>query len=292
MSLEKSSSSAGSSRGGAAEAGESVVWRDSFELGRRAVAWALIFSISVVDFAGLRVAEAAPPITARDTLTFYGELTNQASDAPLTGNVDIAVRMYPVGTGGAMLWSECWPSVAVSAGRISLNLGSTQPFAPSLGQFLAANPNLFVGLQVCDAGGACGTGCDGEMQPRIALGSIPYAGVASQAIDVFGEAINPALVTLAPTGATAVAVSGVGPIINSLGQWVGPPISGATGASGASGNTGAQRRFRQHGCDRRDGRDGWPGFDGRVWCFGRKRWHGCFWRDGHDGRDGCKRRVG
>ena len=27
--------------------------------------------------------------TARDTLTFYGELTNQSSDAPLTGNVAI-----------------------------------------------------------------------------------------------------------------------------------------------------------------------------------------------------------
>ena len=187
----------------------------------------------------MSVAQAAP-ITARDTLTFYGELTNQSSDAPLTGNVDIAVRLYGQASGGAMQWSECWPSVAVASGRISLNLGSTQPFLPNLGQFLAANPNLFLGLQVCDAGGACGVGCDGEMSPRIALGSIPYAGVANhRRLDVMGESINPALVTMAPTGATAVAISGVGPLIDATGHWVGPSDFGrdrrGTGSTGAVG---------------------------------------------------------
>ena len=50
-----------------------------------------------------------------------------------------------------------------------------------------------------------------------------------------GQAINPALITLAPTGpGTVMAISEVGPVIGSLGQWLGVPFTGAAGASGAS----------------------------------------------------------
>jgi hypothetical protein len=202
--------------------------------------------------------------TARDTLTFYGELTNQSSDAPLTGNLDIAVRLYDQASGGTMQWSECWPSVAVSSGRVSLNLGSTQAFTPSLGQFLAANPNLFVSLQVCDAGGACGTGCDGEMLPRIALGSIPYAGVANQALDVFGQAINPAQVTVAPTGAAAYSIQGYGPVIDSAGNWVGAPITGTTGGTGLTGSAGATGASGVAGATGATGATGGIGLSGGI----------------------------
>jgi hypothetical protein len=181
-------------------------------------------------------------IAARETLTFYGELTAQSSDQPLTGNVDVAMRFYSAASGGTSVWSECWTDVAMSGGRLTLNLGSVSPFAPTLGQFLSSNPALFLGMQVCDANTACGSGCDSEMSPRIAFGAVPFAGYAEQAQDVRGQAINPSSVTISPTGAVAIAITGVGPIISATGAWMGPPIFGATGGTGvvgASGTSGA-----------------------------------------------------
>src|SRR6476661_4494009 len=131
---------------------------------------ALLCSGLVAGGGFLSVGNRAWAANARDTITFYGELSSQSSDTPYTGNVDLSVRLYNQGTGGAQLWSECWDSAAISQGRVTLNLGASNNFAPTLGEFLQTNPNLFVGIQVCNPGTACGTGCDSEMTPRIALG--------------------------------------------------------------------------------------------------------------------------
>ena len=78
------------------------------------------------------------------------------------------------------------------------------------------------------------------MLPRIALGSIPYAGVASQALDVAGQGINPAQVTIvAPTGASAFSIAGIGTIIDSTGHWVALRLWARLGGTGAQGNVGA-----------------------------------------------------
>ena len=161
----------------------------------------LIFFLSVSAFAAGMTSTSAWSAAPSETLSFYGELTSQSADAPLTGNMDVALRLYDATSGGALKWQECWSSVNVQQGRLSVNLGASQAFTPSLGEFLAANPNLWLGLQVCDAGGSCASGCDTEMEPRIALGAIPYAGVALQALDVKGQTVHPALIDVAPTGA-------------------------------------------------------------------------------------------
>ena len=41
---------------------------------------------------------------AQDTITFYGELTNQATDIPVTGNLDVFVRVFSSPNGGSALW--------------------------------------------------------------------------------------------------------------------------------------------------------------------------------------------
>ena len=66
---------------------------------------------------------------------------------------------------------------------------------------------------------------------------------ATEAKDVTGQSIHPALVTIAPTGTAALVIQGIGTVINNLGQWVGGgTIAGSTGVTGqigASGSSGA-----------------------------------------------------
>ena len=63
-----------------------------------------------------------------DTLTFYAEFTNQSNDVPITGNLDVAVRLYNNANGGSQVWSECWGNVGVSQGRVTLDLGAITSF--------------------------------------------------------------------------------------------------------------------------------------------------------------------
>jgi len=108
----------------------------------------------------LAAALAFGATNAQDTITFYGELTNQATDIPVTGNLDVFVRVFSSPNGGSALWDECWEDIAVDQGRVSLHLGAVNPFQAalgiSLGEFLAQNPKIFAEIQVCDARTACG----------------------------------------------------------------------------------------------------------------------------------------
>ena len=70
--------------------------------------------------------------TARDTVTFYGELTNQATDIPVTGNVDIGVRLFDTPSSGAALFNECWEDVAIQEGRVTLYIGAVSPFTSAV----------------------------------------------------------------------------------------------------------------------------------------------------------------
>src|SRR3990167_8589025 len=144
----------------------------------------LAFQLAVGGIGGLAFqVPSAQATLAQDTITFYGELTNQATDIPVSGNLDVMVRVYDSSTGGSPLWDECWEDASVYQGRVSLHLGAINPFqnalGMSLGEFLSANPKLFVEIQVCDARSNCGDPdsavCDEPMVPRMSLGAVPYA---------------------------------------------------------------------------------------------------------------------
>lgn len=194
-----------------------------------------------------------------NTLMFAGSFTNTGNGAPFTGVVDISVSFWSASISGSNVKApECHQNVTVNNGRFSVALGSVNVFTPSLGEFFAANSNVYGEIQVCDAGTSCATGCDSPMTPRLPVGAGAYAGFAAQAADVKNQNINPSSVTLTgagtvvlsrnPTGsmeaatkayvdgAVAVAATGATGPTGPAGAPGGP---GATGASGATGSTGA-----------------------------------------------------
>jgi len=75
-------------------------------------------------------------------------------------------RLYATLTGGAPLWEEQWTgsnSVRVSDGLFNVMLGSLTPIQQSV---IAGHDQLWLGITV---------GTDDEMQPRVQLGSVPFA---------------------------------------------------------------------------------------------------------------------
>ncbi|BAM00640.1 MULTISPECIES: hypothetical protein [Caldilinea] len=75
-------------------------------------------------------------------------------------------RLYAVPTGGAPLWEEQWTgsnSVRVSDGLFNVMLGSLTPIQQSV---IAGRDQLWLAITV---------GTDDEMQPRVQLGSVPFA---------------------------------------------------------------------------------------------------------------------
>ena len=94
----------------------------------------LAFQLAVGGIGGLAFqVPSAQGASAQDTITFYGELTNQATDIPVSGNLDVMVRVYDSSTGGSPLWDECWEDASVYQGRVSLHLGALNPFQTALG---------------------------------------------------------------------------------------------------------------------------------------------------------------
>ena len=59
-------------------------------------------------------------------LTHQGRLLD-AADAPITGTRTMTFRIYDVPSGGAALWTEVRPSVAVANGLFDVTLGTVTP---------------------------------------------------------------------------------------------------------------------------------------------------------------------
>lgn len=133
------------------------------------------------------------PSTVPATLVHEGRLFDTAG-APITSNQIMIYRIYDAATGGAPLWSETL-NVSFDRGYFTAELGLSTP----LGDGLLAGTPRFLGVQV---------GTDPEMTPREALGSVPYARLAG---DALGD-IHPKSVSV--NGAT---------VVNAAGKWTGPP---------------------------------------------------------------------
>jgi len=110
-------------------------------------------------------APAAPEAASTGTIAYQGRLAD-ATGAPLTGTYNMTFRLYTGATGGTPLWSEPWTGsngVKVSDGLFNVMLGSLTQLPIS--QFTNSQ-SLFLDITV---------GTDDEMQPRVQLGSVPFA---------------------------------------------------------------------------------------------------------------------
>jgi len=99
------------------------------------------------------------------TIAYQGRLADADGNA-LTDTVNMSFRLYSAATSGAPLWEEQWTgttSVQVSDGLFNVMLGSVAPIPQDV---ITGNSNLFLGITV---------GTDGEMSPRVQLGSVPFA---------------------------------------------------------------------------------------------------------------------
>lgn len=119
----------------------------------------------------------ASPQMSTSTIAYQGRLAN-AGGTPLTGIYPMVFRLYDQAVGSAPLWEETWTGpngVRVSDGLFNVMLGSLAPMQPAL---IASNSSLWLGITV---------GVDGEMAPRVQLGTVPYA---MQALTVPDSSIN------------------------------------------------------------------------------------------------------
>ncbi|MBN9340914.1 MAG: hypothetical protein J0H52_12630, partial [Comamonadaceae bacterium] len=157
-------------------------------------------------------------------ISYQGQLT-QAGGGPLPGPAQLVFRLYGAATGGAALWTETHPAVALSSGVFSVQLGSAAPLA------LPFDQPYYLGVSV--NGGA-------ELAPRTPLASAPYALAAQTVADgavtaaKIGQvcAVGETLVRTASGWACGAATGPQGP------QGPAGP-AGPTGPAGAAGPAGA-----------------------------------------------------
>jgi hypothetical protein len=141
------------------------------------------------------LAALATPAARADVpplLTHQGRLLD-AGGQPITGKQVLIYKIYDTATAGKDLWTETL-TVDFDQGYFSVALGAVTPISDGL----LAGGTRYLGIQV---------GADGEMTPREALGSVPYARLAG---DVVND-IHPKSVTVAGTK-----------VIDGAGNWAGP----------------------------------------------------------------------
>lgn len=92
-------------------------------------------------------------------INYQGKLTD-AQDNPVTGSPPIVFSIYPTATGGAAVWTESYPSVAVTAGLFNVLLGSITPLN------LPFDRDYYLGVKI---------GNDAEMAPRKRMVSVATA---------------------------------------------------------------------------------------------------------------------
>jgi hypothetical protein len=122
-------------------------------------------------FAALLGAPAAA-LTQPLLINFQGKLVNPTTNNPTTGTVGLVLSLYTVASGGTNIWTETQPSVTVTNGVFSVQIGAVTPLPRDI--FLG--PNLYLGVQV--SGDAAG-----EMLPRQRLIMSPYSFTTNQVSD-------------------------------------------------------------------------------------------------------------
>lgn len=102
-----------------------------------------------------------PPIN----IPYQGRLADRAG-IPLAGSFKMTFKLYNAAGAPAALWSESYQDanqVQVNNGLFNVMLGSLSPIDQGV---ISANPELYLGVTIND---------DAEMQPRVKLGSVPFA---------------------------------------------------------------------------------------------------------------------
>ena len=103
--------------------------------------------------------------SSTNTVAYQGRLAD-ATGNPVTATTPMVFRLYNAATGGTPLWEENWTgsnSVHVSDGLFNVMLGSLTQIPQSV---VTGNSNLWLGITV---------NADNEMQPRVQLGTVPFA---------------------------------------------------------------------------------------------------------------------
>ncbi|MEI8306393.1 MAG: hypothetical protein WCF99_04915 [Chloroflexales bacterium] len=103
--------------------------------------------------------------SSTNTVAYQGRLAD-ATGNPVTATTPMVFRLYNAATGGTFLWEENWTgpnSVHVSDGLFNVMLGSLTQIPQSV---VTGNSNLWLGITV---------NADNEMQPRVQLGTVPFA---------------------------------------------------------------------------------------------------------------------
>jgi hypothetical protein len=131
----------------------------------------LLILVMLVSVLGVGPASAQAP----QMITYQGLLTDNAGGAGADGGYSLTFRIFDAETGGAELWSETQPSVAVSGGLFKVQLGSITSLT------LDFDAPYWLEVQV---------GADPAQSPRIALTSVPYSYTAMQADEVDGFDAN------------------------------------------------------------------------------------------------------
>lgn len=117
------------------------------------------------------LASASATASVPSTLSFTARLVDDKSGAELTGAHQVTFALFPQDTGGTVAWQE-ERQVTVEEGLVFTDLGETEP----LDATVFDGRKLWLEITL-----------DGVvMQPRVALGSVPYAMRAGVA-DAVGE---------------------------------------------------------------------------------------------------------
>ena len=125
----------------------------------------IVVVILLFTFPSLAAPLRAPGAVSTSVISYQGRLAD-ADGNPITGKVNMEFRIYDVPTGGTPLWEEYWTggnAVDVSDGLFNVMLGSINT---TLADAIAGHDELYLGITV---------GTDSEMEPRVQLGSVPFA---------------------------------------------------------------------------------------------------------------------
>lgn len=150
----------------------------------------------------LTVYAPSSPQASTNTIAYQGRLA-ASNGAPLTGVYSMVFRLYSQSSGGAPLWDETWTGpngVRVSDGLFNVMLGSLTAVP---GSVVATNTTLWLGITV---------GTDGEMAPRVQLGTVPYAMQALTVPDasITGPKIADSSVTASKLAVGSVLTASIG----------------------------------------------------------------------------------
>ena len=113
----------------------------------------------------LAAPRGAATTTSTSTISYQGRLADSGGN-PLTGMYNLEFRIYDVPSVGTPLWEAFWTggnSVQVSDGLFNVMLGSIET---DLAASIEGYDELYLGITV---------DTDAEMEPRVQLGSVPFA---------------------------------------------------------------------------------------------------------------------